>query len=65
MSLRGHSQLSLKDCGDQKFPWDWKKANVTAIFKKAKKEDLGNYRLVSLSPWEGIEQIHLETISRH
>lgn len=41
-----HSQLSLKDCGDQEFPW--KKANVTVIFRKARK-DLGKYRLVSLT----------------
>lgn len=41
-----HSELSLKDCGDQEFPW--KKANVTVIFRKARK-DLGKYRLVSLT----------------
>jgi len=30
-------------------PEDWRKANVTPIFKKGKKEDPGNYRLVSLT----------------
>lgn len=59
-----HSQRSLEDCGDKKFPW--KKANVTAIFRKAKR-DLGRYRLVSLTwvPGKVMEQIHLETISKH
>lgn len=31
----------------------WKKANVTPIFKKTKKEDPGNYRLFRLCPTEG------------
>jgi len=36
-------------------PEDWRKANVTPIFKKGKKEDPGNYRLVSpiLHPGKG------------
>ena len=28
---------------------DWKKTNVTAIFKKSKREGWGNYRLVSFT----------------
>ncbi|KFW05647.1 RNA-directed DNA polymerase from mobile element jockey, partial [Fulmarus glacialis] len=48
-------------------PKDWRKANVTFIFKKGKKEDPGNYRPVSLTwiPGKVMEQLILETISRH
>ncbi|PKU32960.1 hypothetical protein llap_16734 [Limosa lapponica baueri] len=34
-------------------PEDWRKANVTAVFKKGKKEDPGNYRPVSLTSIPG------------
>ena len=45
----------------------WRKANVTPVFKKDKKEGTGNYRPVILTsiPGKMMEQLVLEVISKH
>ncbi|PKU44302.1 rna-directed dna polymerase from mobile element jockey-like [Limosa lapponica baueri] len=48
-------------------PEDWRKANVIPVFKNSKKEDPGNYRLVSLTsiPGKMMERLVLGVISKH
>ena len=43
---------------------DWRKVNVTPVFKKGKNEDPGNYRPISLTsiPGKMMEQLVLEAI---
>jgi len=47
-------------------PEDWRKANVTPAFRKGKKEDPGNYSLVSLTsiPRKVMEHLVLDVVSK-
>ncbi|KFP28054.1 hypothetical protein N325_01422, partial [Colius striatus] len=50
-----------------KVPEDWRKVNVTPVFKKGRKDDPGDYRLVSLTsiPGKIMEQLILNVITKH
>jgi len=55
---------SLDHC---EIPVDWKRANISAIFKKGSKKDPGNYRPVSLTSHAGklFEKLVKEEIVQH
>ncbi|KFP27233.1 RNA-directed DNA polymerase from mobile element jockey, partial [Colius striatus] len=50
-----------------KVPEDWRKDNVTPVFKKCRKDDPGNYRPVSLTsiPGKKMEQFILNVATKH
>ena len=66
MSLLSHSIIFERSWGTGEVPGDWRKANVTPVFKNGKKEDPESYRLVSLTsvPARVLEQLLLDVFSK-
>lgn len=66
-TARPLSTIFGKSCETRDVPEDWRKTNATPAFRKAKKEDRGNCRLISLTSIHGkvMKQHILGSASRH
>ena len=60
------SSIFVRSWRTGEVPKEWRKASVTPVFKKCKKEDPGNYRPVSLTsiPGKMMEQLILQVITK-
>ncbi|KFP26656.1 RNA-directed DNA polymerase from mobile element jockey, partial [Colius striatus] len=56
-----------QSCRTGEVPEDWRKVNVTPVFKKGRKDNMGNYRPVSLTsiPGKMMAQSILNVITEH
>ena len=63
--LKELADVVAKVVAVSKVPSDWKKGNITPIFNKGRKEDPGNYRLMTFmsAPGKTVEQVILEDMS--
>ena len=51
----------------EQVPEDWRAANITPLFKKVSREELGNYRPVSLTSvvWKVLETLIKDLVRNH
>ncbi|PKU41714.1 rna-directed dna polymerase from mobile element jockey- hypothetical protein [Limosa lapponica baueri] len=66
-TLRALSIIFERSWRTGEVPEDWRKANITPVYKKGKKEDPGNYRPISLTsvPGKLMERLVLDVTSKH
>ncbi|PKU38262.1 rna-directed dna polymerase from mobile element jockey-like [Limosa lapponica baueri] len=63
----GPLSIIFKRSWGTEVPEAWRKANITPVYKKGKKENTENYRPISLTsvPGKAMERLALDVISKH